>query len=179
MSASSIIVDARSFGAQLPRHFSALQRATQDGEGKHELLVVDDTRERRLARLASRFDVTLVPCRRCPLGERLNVAVAASQGELLFFPGPVLRGLHPWLDNQVSSLGRQEWDVAVLRARGQGVLLRLLSRLHRASPADTFCVTRGWFDRIGGFDPVLEHQALPELIERLRLCQARISIEGP
>ncbi len=178
MYASSILFDARSSGAQLPRHLSALKRDARYREGKRELLLVDDTGDQRLPGLASRFGVTLVPCRRCPLGERLNVAVAASQGELLLFPGGVLRGFHPWLDNQLSDVGQQEWDAALLQVRRKSVLLRLLNWLYRSSPTDTFCVTRSWFERIGGFDPELEHEALPELIERLRACQARISVEG-
>lgn len=177
MYTSSVLLDARSFGAQLPRHLDALHRVMRYGGGKHEVLVVDDTGDRRLPGLACRFDVTLISSRPCPLGERLNLAVAASHGELLFFPGLGQGGFHRWLANQLGDLGRQEWDAVVLQARRQGALLRLLSRLHRASPTDTFCVTRGWFDRIGGFDPVLEHGALPELIERLQACQARVSIE--
>lgn len=177
MYASSILFDARTFGAQLPRHLGATQRTTRSRKGRHELLVVDDTGDHRLPGLASRFDVTLVSSPSCPLGERLNVAVAASHGELLLFPGLDQGGLHRWLANQLGDLGGQEWDAVVLQARRQSALLRLLGRLHRASPTDTFCVTRGWFDRIGGFDPVLEHDALPELIERLQACQARVSIE--
>lgn len=177
MSASSILFDARSFGALLPRHLGALQRVTHWGSGKHELLVVDDTGDRRLPGLASRFGVTLVHTHRCPLGERLNIGVAASRGELLLFPGQVLGGFHRWLDGQFGNLRAKEWDAVVLQARQQSLLLRILSRLHRASPTDTFCVTRDWFERIGGFDPLLEHDALPELIERLQACQARVSIE--
>ncbi|RDB42546.1 hypothetical protein DU490_12380 [Halomonas sp. DQ26W] len=178
MYASSIVFDARSFGAQLPRHLAALHRVMRYGEGKHELLVVDDTGDRRLPGLACRFGVTLVSCRSHPLGERLNIAVAASQGELLLFPGLALDGFHRWLASQFAGLGRQEWDAVVLRARRESVLLRLLSRLHRTSPTDTFCVTHRWFERIGGFDPALEQSALPELIERLQACQARVSIES-
>ncbi|MCE9682427.1 hypothetical protein [Halomonas alkalisoli] len=180
MCTSSVLLDARSFGAQLPRHLDALHRVMRYGGGRHEVLVVDDTGDRRLPGLACRFDVTLIFSRPCPLGERLNVAVAASHGELLFFPGLGQGGFHRWLANQLGDLGRQEWDAVVLQVRRQSALMRLvrlLSRLHWASPTDTFCVTRGWFDRIGGFDPVLEHDALPELIERLQACQARVSIE--
>lgn len=183
MYASSILLDARSFGAQLPRQLDSLHRVMRYGEGKHELLVADDSGDHRLPGLACRFGVTLVSCRPCPLGERLNVAVAASHGELLLFPGLGQGGFPRWLSSQLGVLGRQEWDAVVLQARRQSALMRLmrlmrlLSRLHRASPTDTFCVTRDWFDRIGGFDPVLEHDALPELIERLQACQARVSIE--
>ncbi|MBZ0331925.1 hypothetical protein KZO25_16530 [Halomonas sp. ANAO-440] len=178
MYASSILFDARSFGAQLPRHLGELKRDPRYGEGRHELLVVDDTGDRRLPGLASRFGVTLLPCPRCPLGERLNGAVAASQGELLLFPGGALHGFPAWLDNQLSDIGQQGWDAALLGVRNRSVLLRLLNWLYRASPTDTICVTRRWFERIGGFDPELEYDAIPELIERLRACQARISIGG-
>jgi len=34
---------------------------------------------------------------------------------------------------------------------------------------------RSWFERIGGCDPALDADALSDLIERLRACQARIS----
>ena len=177
MYASSILFDARSFGAQLPRQFGALQGVTDCGRGKHELLVVDDTGDRRLPGLASRYDITLVSCRCCPLGERLNIAVSASQCELLLFPGLVGYGFRPWLSHQINEVGRQEWDAVVLRVQRQSALMQLLSWVQRTSPTDTYCVTRSWFERIGGFDPELEHDALPDLIERLRACQARISIK--
>ncbi|PMR77111.1 hypothetical protein [Billgrantia endophytica] len=171
----SVLLDARSSGAQLPRQLSSLHKASQSWKG-YELLIVDDTLDGRLPALASRYGVRLLPCAPAPLGNRMNTAVGASQGDLLLFPGLVARRSYHWLDDMISDVKHGAWDVAILPARRQSVLFRLWGLLLRVSPTDTFCVTRDWFERIGGFDPGLEAEAVPELLERLHACQARVLV---
>lgn len=174
MFACSIFLDARSAGTGLPRRLAALQRLQQGRDSRIELLLVDDTADPRLPRLANRFGVRLLPCEDEPLGGRLNAAVARSQGTVLIFPAPALPIPTDWLAVVVDEFEHRTWDVMVLPSRPHGTATRLWQWLRRAPPADTLCVVREWFDRIGGFDPSLDTKALPELLERLRACQARV-----
>ncbi|MFY0991227.1 hypothetical protein [Halomonas sp. C05BenzN] len=170
----SIFLDARSTGAGLPRRLAVLREQLQRRDIRSELLLVDDTGDTRLPGLARRFDARLFPCSGEPLGSRLNAAVANSQGKLLVFPAPS----HPlpgdWLACVAKPPEHRGWDALVLPSRPRHPLLRLWQRLSRSPPADGLCVAREWFDRIGGFDPALGAAALPELLERLHACQARV-----
>ncbi|MDI5984602.1 hypothetical protein QLQ85_07355 [Halomonas sp. M4R5S39] len=174
MFACSIFLDARSAGTGLPRHLAALQKLLKGRDGRIELLLVDDTGDPRLPGLASRFGARLLPYKGEPLGDRLNAAVAHSQGTVLVFLAPALPLPADWLDVVAEGREHHRWDVLVLPARPRGPATRLWQWLGRTPPADTLCVAREWFDRIGGFDPSLDAKALPELLERLHACQARV-----
>lgn len=174
MFACSIFLDARSTGTVLPRRLVALRRLLQDRNGHVELLLVDDTGDPRLPGLAHRVGARQLPCASEPLGGRLNAAVARSQGLVLVFPGATLPKPTEWLPEAIAAIEHHSWDAIVLPARPRSLATRLWHWLCRTSPADTLCVAREWFDRIGGFDPSLGLSALPELLERLRACQARV-----
>lgn len=179
MSLPSVILDARTAGAQLPRSLVTLEQAAGQWLGGYELLLVDDTGDRRLPDLARRHQAILLSCSAPNLGYRLNAAVDASHGDVLLFPGLGARRAVDWLGHRVAEgeMGRQ-WDAAVLPLNHQGRMMRWWSGLHRTSPRDTFWVAREWFERIGGFDPQLGSDALPDLLERLRACQARVAIDS-
>ncbi|MGY6565825.1 hypothetical protein [Halomonas sp. KM-1] len=171
----SAILDARTAGAQLPRNLMAFDRVTGNWKNAHELLLVDDTGDRRLPDLARRHRATLLPCTASTQGARLNAAVDASHGELLLFPGQVDRRLVEWLSDWLPEVeAERTWDVAVLPVHRQGRLLRWWSWTQRATAGDTFWVARGWFELIGGFDPQLDSDAPADLLARLRACGARI-----
>ncbi|PMR69119.1 glycosyltransferase [Halomonas heilongjiangensis] len=174
MFACSIFLDARATGTVLPRRLAALHKLLKGRDGRIELLLVDDTGDPRLPGLASRFGARLLPREDGPLGDRLNAAVARSQGAVLVFLASALPLPADWLDAVAEGLEHHRWDVLVLPARPRGPAPRLWRWLSRSSPADTLCVAREWFDRIGGFDPSLDAKALPELLERLHACQARV-----
>ncbi len=176
---SSVLLDARTAGAQLPRHLAMLQRASKQWYGSHELLVVDDTGDARLPALTRRHEAMLIHCSGVSLGSRLNVAVAVSRGDVLLFPGLGPRRAVDWLSHRLRTADEAgAWDAAVLRTPRQGRLRHWWHRLQRTSPQDTFWVARDWFERIGGLDPKLDAEALPELLHRLRACQARVTIES-
>ncbi len=156
-----------------------LQRAAREWHGSHELLLVDDTGDARLPALTRRHETTLIHCSGESLGSRLNVAVAVSRGDVLLFPGLGPRRAVDWLSHRLSAAGEERaWDAAVLRIPRQGRLRHWWYRLQRTSPLDTFWIARDWFERIGGFDPKLDTEALPELLARLRACQARVTIDS-
>ena len=174
----SLFLDARTAGPQLPHMLHALGHLARQWPGGYELLLVDDTENESLASLAQQYHATLVTSTAPTLGCRFNTAVAASQGRVLLFPGSVGQPLSTWLGQRLATVeGEREWDVAVLLARPPRPLMRWFRWLQRASPLDTFWVARTWFERIGGCDPQLDSEALPDLLERLRACQARVSIE--
>lgn len=177
MPTCSIVLDARLSGARLPRQLGTLHKAMRqwNQQGAVELLVVDDTNDARLSSLTQRYGVRLLFVDAMALGSRLNASVSSSTGEILIFPGAAIDLSPEWLADLVSGRRSQDWDAAVLsapRARSLPLLWRLL---RRPSLVDAFCVTRSWFERIGGFDPGLEAEALPELLGRLRACQARVA----
>ncbi|MCE8021701.1 hypothetical protein HOP51_16515 [Halomonas sp. MCCC 1A11036] len=177
MPLSSVILDARSAGAKLPRNLVSFEQAARRWQGIYELLLVDDTGDHRLPALAQRYRATLLSCGSTPLGSRLNAAVRASRGELLLFPGLADRRAMNWLSHWLVEIEPgEQWDAAILPVRRHGWLRRWWL-LQRPSPLDTFWVVRTWFERIGGFDPQLGSDALPDLLERLRACQARVSVE--
>ncbi|MGR2740610.1 hypothetical protein ACUY1T_19360 [Billgrantia sp. Q4P2] len=177
MTLSSVIFDARAAGAKLPRNLVIFEQAARRWQGGYELLLVDDTGDRRLPALAQRHQATLLSCSSSTLGSRLNAAVRASRGEVLLFPGLGDRRVADWLSQRLIDVELDShWDAAVLPVRRHS-WIRWWWLLQGPSPCDTFLVARPWFERIGGFDPQLGSDALPDLLERLRACQARVSIE--
>ncbi|MGM0782825.1 MAG: glycosyltransferase family A protein [Pseudomonadota bacterium] len=170
----SLILDVRMMGHRLPRQLHALQRLARNRAEPFELLVADDSGDARLPRLTERYGARLLPCEGTPLGDRLNAAVAHSQGDILIFPAADARLTLDWLAQVSERIERQQDDAAVFTARPLGRLARLHRRLRGQLPAETLCIARTWFERIGGFDPALDQEALPNLLERLRACQARI-----
>lgn len=173
----SVILDARTAGAKLPRSLSIFRQAAKCRRGGCELLIMDDTGDHRLPALAQRHQASLLNCNSVPLGRRLNAAVNSSRGEILLFPGTGTPRMAEWLEQRLTEeeLGGR-WDAAVLSLRAQGWLWRW-RLLQRFSPLDTFWITRAWFERIGGFDHQLERDALPDLLDRLQACGARVTIE--
>ncbi|MCE8004498.1 hypothetical protein [Billgrantia ethanolica] len=171
----SVILDARTAGAQLPRSLVILERVTGNWKEAHELLLVDDTGDRRLPDLARRHRATLLPCIAPTQGARLNAAVDASHGELLLFPGLVDRRVLEWLSDWLPEVeAERTWDVAVLPVHRDGRLLRWWGWMQRTASGVTFWVDRTWFELIGGFDPQLDSEAPADLLDRLRACGARL-----
>src|SRR5690554_8145285 len=83
-----ILIDARSAGARLPRQLAVVAPlARTSGNATFTLCVLDDTGDARLPRFAQRFSARLVWVAPLPLGQRLNEALAASNGELLVLLG--------------------------------------------------------------------------------------------
>ncbi|MCC5882274.1 MAG: hypothetical protein JJU25_06495 [Halomonas sp.] len=179
MPLASVFIDARSAGAKLPRHLVTVEQAASKWKGSHEVLLVDDTGDRRLPPLAHRHQARLLSTTSPLLGSRLNAAVAASQGERLLFPGTLTRDELVWLGESLSADERGLLcDAAVMRRKRRGRLQRWWSWLTRATTRDTFWVARDWFERIGGFDPQLDSEALSDLLERLRACGANVCYSG-
>ncbi|ALM54178.1 hypothetical protein BJB45_19130 [Halomonas huangheensis] len=51
-------------------------------------------------------------------------------------------------------------------------------RWHSHHSARALGVERTWFDRLGGFDPKLEDDAMEDLAMRLKACRANIVTQG-
>lgn len=170
----SILLDARSMGARLPRRLAALRPLRQRHDLHTEVLVADDTDDPRLLRLANRHDARIVPTEGTPLGDRFNTAFTHSHGEALLFPAGWLTIPASWLETALADIEHHRQDAVVLTASSPNTLNRLWQRLRHRTPADTLCISRIWFERIGGCDPALDLEALSDLIERLRACPARI-----
>ncbi len=175
MLACSLILDARASGADLPRYLMALRPLVDRPDELVELLLVDDTGDPRLPGLARRHLARLLTCHRTPLGDRLNSAVAHSQGEILVFPAPRLTPSADWLYLAADAIQHDETDCVMLARLPATPLERVRQRLRPGSPSSTLCLSRAWFERIGGCDPGLDRNALPDLIARLHACQARVT----
>ena len=171
----SILLDARASGAGLPRRLAALSPLRQRRDLRLEVLLADDTGDSRLLRLANRHEVRLITTEGTPLGDRLNTAVTHSQGEALLFPVPG-RPLSPgWLVDTLAEIEHHARDAVVLTTAHPNRLSLFWQRLRHQPLADTLCVSRAWFERIGGCDPTLDAETLPDLIARLHACQARVA----
>ncbi|GGY02909.1 hypothetical protein GCM10007160_33420 [Litchfieldella qijiaojingensis] len=174
MNAYCIIVDSRLMASRLPRCLATLKSAIQRFPGRVEIRVVSEEDSPRLARLSQRFGARFEAIPQASVGARGNEAVQRSPGEALVFPAPRGKLADDWLNSADALLSRQHWD-AVLFQPSDTTLPRGLVRLWRTTPSPgTLCVQRGWFERIGGFDPALDETACQDLVTRLRACQARV-----
>lgn len=171
----SILLDARASGAGLPRRLAALRPLRQRRDLRLEVVMADDTGDSRLLRLAGRHDVRRIATEGTPLGDRLNTAVAHSQGQALLFPTSGRLISPAWLVDTLADIEHHHRDAVVLTTTRPNRLTLLWQRLRHLALADTLCVSRAWFERIGGCDPSLDDEALPDLIARLHACQARVT----
>lgn len=170
-----ILIDARSAGARLPRQLAVVAPlARTSGNATFTLRVLDDTGDARLPRIAQRFGARLVSVAPLPLGQRLNEAIAGSNGEVLVFPGIGNVTRAEALARLAAEVAAGKLDATPLPTRQEGLLTRLLARLRQLPSGDGLCISRSWFERIGGCDPELDGDALRELLERLHACGARI-----
>ncbi|WP_299312516.1 hypothetical protein [uncultured Halomonas sp.] len=170
-----ILIDARSAGARLPRQLAVMAPLAQAaGDVTFTLWVLDDTGDVRLPRIAQRFGARLVSTAPLPLGQRLNEAIASSNGDILVFPGIGNATGAEALARLAAEVAAGKLDAATLPTRHAGRLARLLARLRRLPRGDGLCLSRNWFERIGGCDPELDERALGELLERLQACGVRI-----
>jgi hypothetical protein len=177
MSTCSILLDARSSGAGIPRRMAAWKEILQRLDHRIELVVVDDTRDPRLVALAKRHGAIMLQAEGTPLGDRLNLGVTHSQGDVLLFPAQGTSFTSSWLSRTIENMEHNELDAVVRTQQPSTLPARLWRRLHYQPFSDTLCVSRVWFDRIGGCDPSLDTDALPDLIERLHACQARVETD--
>jgi hypothetical protein len=175
MLACSIILDARASGAGLPRYLKALSPLIDQPDELLELLLVDDTEDPRLSDLAQRHLARLLICHKTPLGGRLNSAVTLGQAEILVFPAQGLTPSIDWLSRATRAVENDETDCVLLAHLQATPLEKVRERLRPGSPSSTLCLSRSWFERIGGCDPDLDSNALPDLLDRLRACQARVT----
>ncbi len=174
-----ILIDSRTSGAWLPRQLAAVAGNGDDGQASFTIVVADDTGDSRLPDLVSRFGARLTICPAAPLGARLNAAILDCTGDVLLLPMARRVPSHDRLTRLAAGVANQTYDAAVLPMGRTSLIARLLSRLRRSTPKDALCVSRDWFERIGGFDPELENDAPTELIERLHACGARVETLEP
>ncbi|MDR9438008.1 MAG: glycosyltransferase family A protein [Halomonas sp.] len=174
----SILLDVRSAGPGLPRRLADLKPFRQRRDLRVEVILADDTEDPRLRRLANQHDARIVTTEGTPLGDHLNTAVAHCQGQALLFSAGEHAISADSLVRALADIEQHSQDAVVLTTSSSGRLVQLWQRLRHQTPAGTLCISRAWFERIGGCDPALDADALPDLIERLRACQARISDIG-
>jgi hypothetical protein len=178
MPTCSLILDARTSGAALPRRLAALRALDVSGNMRLERLLVDDTQDPRLPALARRHGVRRIAAQGTPLGDRLNRAVSHGQGDLLCFPSPARNLSAAWLTRALASLADHEQDAVILASHPGGRLRWLWPRWRHGEVRDTLCLSRRWFERIGGCDPSLDEEAISDLLERLHACQARVDSQA-
>lgn len=168
-----ILIDARSAGSRLPRQLSVVAPLARTET--FSLAIIDDTGDARLPRMAHRYGARLLSVIPAPLGQRLNDAIARSPGPLLIFPGIGSVSSAETLSRLAAEVAAGRVDVALLPTLQRGPLRGLLAWLRRSRlpRGEGLCLSRAWFERIGGCDPELDDDALDELLERLRACGAR------
>lgn len=174
-----ILIDARGAGSRLPRQLAIVAPLARAKAASFSMRIIDDTGDPRLPRIAHRCGARLISVSPAPLGQRLNEAIARSNGEVLVFPGIGNATGAEALLALAHEVAAGECDAALLPDLHRGPLQRLLARIRRLPRGEGLCLSRSWFERIGGCDPVHEDGALDELLERLRSCGARVRPDGP
>ncbi|MGM0636753.1 MAG: hypothetical protein ACQET4_00540 [Pseudomonadota bacterium] len=174
-----ILIDARSAGAHLPRQLAIIASLARADPAPFSLRIINDTGDPRLPRIAQRYGARLISVSPAPLGQRLNDAIARCNGDVLVFPG-IGDGTSPEVLLQLAhEVAASEVDAALLPTLRRGPLQRLLARIRRLPRGEGLCLSRNWFERIGGFDPGHDDDALDELLVRLRACGARVKAGAP
>jgi len=168
---ATLILDARRAGPRLPREL-AVVAPLADGQAL-ELVVLDDTGDRRVAGIARRYRARHLPLSPACLGERLSLAIPRTAGEVLVFPVLGCVTAAPALLRLARRVAAGELDAVSLTDARPRLVDRLLGR-RRIDGEVGVCVKRAWYERIGGCDPRLDRDALPDLLTRLRHCGARI-----
>lgn len=168
---ATLFIDARSAGARLPRELSLVAPLAIDRD--LELIVIDDTQDTRIIRIASRYKARHVRLCGLPLGKRLNTAIADTSSSVLVFPLLGCIASTRTLLQLIQRIAAGEVDAVTLLDRAPGLLARLL-RPHKPAPIVGICMARHWYERLGGCDPQLDRDALNDLVERLRHCGARL-----
>ncbi|WP_143166283.1 hypothetical protein [Halomonas cupida] len=181
---TSLIIDAVSAGKLLPSLLATTIQLSSV-HGNSEVLVVDDgTLDQQLHDL-SNSNARIVRCQASTLGQRLNMAASLSHGRMLGFCQNTLDV--SWVERMLAAAeGRTGLVDRMSSANGVPLiemhpLRRLLPSWLRWRPhyaARALGVERTWFDRMGGFDPSLEGDAMEDLATRLKACRANIVTQG-
>ncbi|WP_416138354.1 hypothetical protein ACM26W_18150 [Halomonas sp. HK25] len=174
-----ILIDARSAGSRLPRQLAVVTQLARADATPFSLQIIDDTGDPRLPRIAQRFGARLLGVPPAPLGQRLNDAIARSNGEVLIFPGIGNVTSAAALELLATEVATGKFDAASLPTMHRGPLQRLMAWIRRLPHGEGLCVSRSWFERIGGCDPGHDDGALEELLERLHACGARVKASAP
>lgn len=172
----TLLIDARSAGARLPRELALVASLAVDQS--FELVVVDDTQDPRVTGIARRHGARHLRLPGAPLGQRLATAISKTSGSVLVFP--VLGSLSSTrsLLQLAQRVSVGEVDAVILPGSTPGLFARLLGRRKPATTAG-ICLARHWYERLGGCDPDLDREALTDLVARLRLCGARLELAAP
>ncbi|XKH60420.1 hypothetical protein LG290_01140 [Halomonas sediminis] len=141
-----------------------------------QLLVTTSQPDPRLSQLESRYQVRCLLTPELTLGERLNHAALSSQADWFVFacqPSCPTPAAWPKI---ISRLNAHKLDVLMIGMSRPGLFERLLQRFFNKTLLlpHYFAVTRSWLEKIGGFDPELDHNALHDLLQRLQTCPTRI-----
>lgn len=167
----TLLIDARSAGARLPRELALVAPLAADHT--FELTVIDDTHDPRIARIARRYTAHHVPLSRASLGERLTTGIQHASGSVLVFPRLGCINSTRTLLRLARRVSSGEVDAMILSGTAPSLLARLF-RHKKPVPIAGICLARQWYERLGGCDPLLDRDVLDDLVERLRLCGARL-----
>lgn len=172
----TLLIDARSAGPRLPRELALV--ASLAADQAVELIVVDDTHDPRVAGIARRHGARHLRLSGAPLGERLANAITNTTGAVLVFPVlGCLTSTHT-LIQLAQRVAAGEVDAVVLPGSTPGLFARLLGR-RKPDTVAGICLARHWYERIGGCDPGLDRDAIPDLLGRLRHCGAHLEHAAP
>ncbi|MGJ7459104.1 hypothetical protein ACR80S_14855 [Halomonas sp. MA07-2] len=173
-----IFIDARSAGSRLPRQLAVVAPLASTDATPFALRIIDDTGDPRLPRIAQHFGARLLGVSPAPLGQRINDAIARSSGEVLVFPSIGNATSAEALEQLATEVAKGRFDAALMPTLHRGSLQRLLAWIRRLPHGEGLCLSRTWFERIGGCDAALDDAALDELLERLHACGARVKPGG-
>ncbi|MFD2191560.1 hypothetical protein [Pistricoccus aurantiacus] len=176
MNGYCVIIDAHLLEPRLLRCLAMVRRVFRSHASQVELNLVAKTRSDELEKISRYFNARLEIINQPTAGARLNTAARGTTQELLVFPGHCGRFKKNALVRYRELFKERGWDAAVLSPQEKGLFERF-NRLwlrQDSQPLSTLCVSREWFERIGGFDAQLDASAYQDLLSRLLACNAHV-----
>jgi glycosyltransferase involved in cell wall biosynthesis len=190
---ASVVVAARDEGEALPRLLAAL-RTQSAAAGSFELIVVDDGSRDATASVAASEAFGRVVRLGSAAGRSAarNRGVAESRGELIAFTDADCEPAADWIERGIAALGAGpagivagEVHIALGDRPSRAALVDAASHLDQEHYAATgFGVTanlwmgRALFERLGGFNPMLEHGEEEEFCHRAVAAGEQVAYSG-
>ncbi|MDR5897382.1 hypothetical protein QC823_00015 [Halomonas vilamensis] len=168
------IIDALVTGAQLPRHLANI-RSPYNELANAPIVITAQQPDPRLARLQYHYQAQCLMMPALTLGARFNGTVAKLKAEWLIIalqkkplPPGAWAGLTSKLDAHVV-------DAILIKGSTSALPIRLLQRLLTSTQAlpPYLVIHRSWLERLGGFDPELDSDAISDFFHRLNACPTR------
>lgn len=172
-----VIIDTRRGYSRLGRCLRAVAKAVANVRGSVDIILIADRVRSRLVTLAEQHAARIVKLPSGPRGQRYNTIANSVQAEALVFIDATAEIPPGWFVHIEDAL-HDHWNAVTLTAESR-VPAWLAHFYHPTGRTMALAIRRTWFERVGGFDPDLDHTAERDLAGRLLACHARVMQHHP